>query len=38
MIFSGGNRVAAEDVADLDTARRMFAREIRLSINGKAKG
>ena len=32
--FSGGNRVAAEDVYDLDTARRMFAREIRLSING----
>ncbi|MBL8519903.1 MAG: DNA polymerase III subunit alpha [Betaproteobacteria bacterium] len=36
--FSGGNRVAAEDVFDLDTARRMFAKRIELRMNGQADG
>jgi DNA polymerase-3 subunit alpha len=34
--FSGGSRVSAEDVFDLDTARRMFARRLELSLNGEA--
>jgi DNA polymerase-3 subunit alpha len=34
--FSGGNRVSAEDVFDLDTARKMFARRLELSMNGEA--
>ncbi len=36
--FSGGNRVAAEDVYDLETARRMFAKRIELRMNGQADG
>ncbi|HEX4859203.1 MAG TPA: hypothetical protein VFV17_09295, partial [Usitatibacteraceae bacterium] len=32
--FSGGNRVTAEDIYDLDTARRLFAKRVELTVNG----
>jgi DNA polymerase-3 subunit alpha len=34
--FSGGNRVTAEDIYDIDTARRMYARKLELFMNGQA--
>ncbi len=34
--FSGGNRVTAEDIFDIDTARRQYARKLELFMNGQA--
>ena len=34
--FSGGNRVTAEDIFDIDTARRQYARQLELFMNGQA--
>ena len=36
--FSGGNRVTAEDIFDIDTARRQYARKLELFMNGQADG